>query len=127
MASHKKYPTFIRITSSNNQVICINPLHIVSFQIKEKAQIKQKDGSTSENDIIRLYTAFGTTFSYSVGIDITEQEFAYVCSTLIEFLYLNEAEFRAKSDAIEAKKLEEWNKVMADEAEEEKALTEPKA
>ena len=125
MASHKKYPTFIRIKSSNNQVICIQPSLIASFQIQEKAPIKLKDGTSVEADTIRLYTAVGTTFSYSVGLDINEQEFAYICSTLIEFLYLNETEFRAKSEALEKVKLEDWNKVMQDEAEEEKALTEP--
>lgn len=127
MANHKKYPTFIRIKSRDNQVICIQPSLIASFQIQEKAQVKIKDGTTIEADTIRLYTAVGTTFSYSVGIDINEQEFGYICATLIEYLYLNETEFRAKSDAIEGRKLEEWNKVMADEAEEEQAVTTPKA
>jgi hypothetical protein len=127
MANHKKYPSFIRIKSRDNTVICVQPSLIASFEIKEKAQIKLKDGNVVEADTIRLYTAVGTTFSYSVGIDINEQEFGYICATLIEFLYLNEAEFRAKSEALEKKRVEEWDKIMQDEAEEEKALTEPKA
>jgi hypothetical protein len=127
MANHKKYPIFIRVKSRDNQVICIQPSLIASFQIEEKAKIKLKDGNVVEADTIRLYTAVGTTFSYSVGIEINEQEFGYVCATLIEFLYLNEQEFRAKSEALEKQKFFDWNKAMEDEAEEEKALTEPKA
>ena len=127
MANHKKHPIFIRIKSRDNTVICIQPSLIASFEIKEKAKIKLKDGSIIEADTIRLYTAVGTTFSYSVGIDIDEQEFGYICATLIEFLYLNETEFRAKTEAIEKQKFFDWNKAMEDEAEEEKALTEPKA
>ena len=127
MANHKKHPIFIRIKSRDNTVICIQPSLIASFETKEKAKIKLKDGSIIEADTIRLYTAVGTTFSYSVGIDIDEQEFGYICATLIEFLYLNETEFRAKTEAIEKQKFFDWNKAMEDEAEEEKALTEPKA
>ena len=119
MANHKKLPIFLRIKSSQNQVICINPQHIASFQIAEKAQLKnQKTGEVMEADTIRFYTSVGTTFVYSVGVDITQEEFGYICATLLEYLYLNEHEFRAKTEQIESAKMAEWNAIMASEAEE---------
>jgi hypothetical protein len=122
-----KHPIFLRIKTSDQAVICINPLQLSSFQILEKAKIKDKDGNVQELDTVRFYFPQGTGLSYSVGIDLTQQEFNYICSTLLEFLYLNEFEYRAKTEAAEKKKVEEWNKIMAAEAEEEKELTEKKA
>lgn len=128
MANHKKHPVFIRIVSSNSSVTCVNPLQLSSFQIIEKAKIKQKDGTTIEADTIRLFFPSGNGLSYSVGIDISTDEFLYVCNTLREFLYLNEYEFKAKTAEMEAAKVKEWNELMAAEEAEEKAMTEtPKA
>ena len=129
MASHKKHPIFIRIKSNDNSVVCVNPQHLSSFQILEKAKVRVKDDTQPdgfklvETDTIRFYFPQGTTLGYSVGVDITQNEFNYVCATLLEYLYLNEIEFRAKTDAIEKAKAEEWNAIKAAEQAEEAALT----
>ena len=128
MANHKKHPVFIRIVSNNQSVVCINPLQLSSFQITEKAKIKQKDGTIVEADTLRLFFPSGTGLSYTVGVDISPDEFLYVCNTLREFLYLNEYEFKARSAEMDAVKLAEWNALMAADSEEDKAMVEtPKA
>ena len=128
MANHKKHPVFIRIVSNNQSVVCINPLQLSSFQIMEKAKIKQKDGTIVEADTLRLFFPSGTGLSYTVGVDISPDEFLYVCNTLREFLYLNEYEFKARSAEMDAGKLAEWNALMAADSEEDKAMVEtPKA
>jgi hypothetical protein len=125
--NHKKHPVFIRVVTNNKHVVCINPLQLSSFQILEKAKVKVKadtaEGFTYiEADTLRFYYPTGTGLTYSVGVDITQEEFNYICHTLQEFLYLNEVEFRAKGEASERKKLELWNQI----AEEEVAPTLPK-
>lgn len=119
MATHKKSPIFIRVTATNQQVICINPLHVSSFHIKEKAKFKVRSNPADRNspeeervgDTIFIYFPQGTGLTYRVGIDITQEDFDYICATLIEFMYLNEGEFRSKSEAIEKAKIAEWNKL----------------
>jgi hypothetical protein len=121
MASHKKDPRFIRIISNDKQVVCINPSELQSFQIAASANIKvgtgtkDKDGKpefkTIEADTIRFYFPGGVGLSYSVGIDISKEEFSYICATLLEFLYLNEGEFKARSEAIAKEKMAEYMKI----------------
>ena len=127
MASHKKSPIFIRVISNEHTVICINPLQLSSFQIIEKAKIRQKDDHVIEADTIRFFYPTGNGLSYSVGIDITAEEFLYICNTLREYLYLNEAEFKARTAELDQAKLAEWNAIMTDAEAEEKAIIEPKA
>lgn len=114
MATHKKTPVFLRVITSEKTVVCINPLQLSSFQILEKAKIKIKGKTPEEVEVIeadqvKFYYPSGTGIVYTVGIDLTQEEFNYVCATLLEFLYLNEAEFKAKSIAIEKFRMEEWN------------------
>lgn len=132
VASHKKHPVFIRVISSNNTVVCINPLQLSSFQIIEKAKIKTKgaDGQPADvvADTIRFYFPNGTGLSYSVGVDMSQDEFIYVCNTLREFLYLSEPEFRIRSAELEAARIKEWDDTMASpeiDAEETKAMMTP--
>ena len=134
MASHKKHPIFLRIISSNNTVVCLNPLQLSSFQIVEKAHIKVKATTPQEPseviaDTIRFYFPNGTGLSYSVGVDISQEEFNYVCNTLREFLYLSEPEFRVRSaELAAAAHMAEWNDTMAApeiDAEETKAMMTP--
>lgn len=117
MATHYKDHIFIRIIAHNNSVICINPHQLSSFKIDEKAIIKTKtpEGEKSvECQTIRLYFPSGMGLAYSVGIDITQEEFNYICATLLEFLYLNEAEHKAKTEALNLAKMGEWNKLSAE-------------
>jgi hypothetical protein len=114
MPSHKKFPTFLRVISNNKVVVCINPLQLSSFQILEKAKIKVKE-EVIETDTIRFYFPSGTGLSYSVGVDITQEEFNYICSALLEYLYLTETEFRAKSIALEKAKMDRWNEIAQEE------------
>lgn len=119
MATHKKSPVFVRVTATNAQVVCINPLHVSSFHIKEKSKFKVKvDPNDPKSaieervaDTIFLYFPQGTGLTYRVGIDITQADFDYLCATLIEFMYLNEAEFKSKSEAIEKARMDDWNKL----------------
>lgn len=114
MATHKKTPVFIRIIATNKEVICINPLELSSFRIREKAKhkIKRPDGEeVIEADSLHFYFPTGMGLTYVVGEDISQENFDYVCATLLEFLYLNEAEFKAKSEAIEKAKMYDWNKL----------------
>jgi len=114
MPSHKKTPIFLRIVTNKKQVVCINLALFSSFQIIEKAKIlvKSKTGGDNEQheaDTIKFFLPSGTGLSYSVGFDISQEEFNYVCSTLTEFLYMNEEEFKLKHEAIEKAKMDEWN------------------
>lgn len=116
MPSHKKTPAFIRVVTNEKKVVCINPLQLSSFEILEKAQIKVKnpDGGEpviKEADTIRFYFPAGTSLTYSVGMQISREEYNYICNTLLEFLYLNEQEFEAKSKAIATAKMSEWNQI----------------
>lgn len=116
MATHKKTPIFIRVISNKTQVICINPTQLASFQVIEKANVKIKSKTTNEPEIIvadtiKFFFTNGTGLSYSVGIDITQEEFNYVCGTLTEFLYKNEAEFKIINEANEKAKMDEWNAI----------------
>lgn len=118
--AHKKNPVFLRIITNEKAVVCINPLQLSTFQILEKAKLKVKTaapGGTDEfifADTIKFYFPSGTGLSYSVGIDITQDEFNYICGTLLEFLYLNKTEFEAQSKAIEQARMDEWNKISED-------------
>jgi len=118
MPSHKKFPTFLRIISNNNTVVCINPLQLSSFQILEKAKcIDPKTKETFEADTVRFFYPQGTGLVYSVGVDITQEQFNYICTALLEYLYLTETEFRAKTMAIEKARMEEWNRIAQEETE----------
>lgn len=131
MALHKKTPIFIRIVTNDKQVVCINPLQLASFEIIDQARIKisgPKD-SKEESDYtvtptVRFYLPQGTAMSYSVGLQITQSEFDYICSTLLEFLYLNEIEFKAKSAAIAKAQMDEF--VALSKENEEKLANETK-
>lgn len=111
MAQHRKTPAFIRIVASNQRVMCINPLELSSFTILENSKITLKDKTVIEGPTIHFYFPSGTGIDFTVGHNITQAEFDYVCSTLLEFLYLNEAEWKAKNAAIAAVQVEEWNKI----------------
>jgi hypothetical protein len=116
MPTHKKYPTFLRVITTDKIVVCINPLQLSSFQIIEKAKIKVKgQDEPVEADTIRFYFPSGTGLTYSVGLDITQEDFNYLCNALQEYLYLTEPEFRAKSAALEKARMEEWNKIAQEE------------
>lgn len=120
MATHRKTPLFLRIVTHDKAVVCINPHQLSSFQILEKASIKVKskvpmgEDKVIEADTIRFYFPSGTGLSYSVGLDLTQEEFNYVCTTLLEFLYLNEAEFKARSQAIAEESMKEWETLSND-------------
>ena len=118
MPTHKKTPIFLRIIATDKKVICINPSQLSSFEIAEGADIKVKSKDPAvttpeivKADTIRFYFPSGTALSYSVGLTITKEEFDYVCSTLLEYLYLNESEFAAKSEAIAKAKMDDWVKI----------------
>lgn len=125
MATHKKSPIFIRIIASNKTVVCINPFQLSSFRIVEKSKVKIRSNSTDKNappeeieaDAIYFYFPAGTGLSYVVGVDITQDQFDYICATLTEFLYLNEHEFKSKTEAINQSKMNEWNKISTENEE----------
>lgn len=118
MAAHKKTPIFIRIISNDERVVCINPLELSTFQVVSNARVQLKGDKRNPKeedfgnaDTIRFYFPSGTGLSYSVGVDITKDEFNYICATLLEFMYLNEQEFKAKSEAIVKERMTEWVKI----------------
>ncbi len=118
MPQHKKTPIFLRIVTNEKKVICINPTKLSSFEIVQGAEIKikSKDPNVTtpeifKGDTIRFYFPDGQGLSYTVGLQINETEYNYICNTLLEFLYLNEEEFVAKSAMIEAAKMADWNKI----------------
>lgn len=125
MGTHRKHPIFIRIVAGNKMVVCINPLELSSFQIVEKAKVtvKRPDGpETIEADTIRFFFPSGTGLTYTVGVDFSQEQFDYVCATLIEFLYMNEAEWKARNESIKQAQMDDWNKLSE---ENEAKLPEP--
>lgn len=110
MPAHKKTPMFLRVITNERIVVRVNPSHVASYQIIVNAKIKTKEG-TLEADTIHIYFHSGTGLSYSVGVDISREEFAYICATLAEFDYLNEYEFKAKTEHLRQAQMEEWNKI----------------
>lgn len=121
MPTHRKTPIFIRVTASNKQVIGINPLNLSSFNIVEKAKFKiRKDPNdrtaTEEHvaDTVYFYFPSGTGLTYRAGYDISQADFDYICATLVEFMYLNENEFKAKSEAIKKAQMDDWNKLSTE-------------
>lgn len=126
MAQHRKTPAFLRIVASNQMVMCINPLQLSSFSILEKSKITLKDKTVIEGATIHFYFPSGTGIDFTVGHNITQEEFDYVCSTLLEFLYLNEAEWKAKNAAIAATQVAEWNKISEENEQKHEANQEPK-
>jgi hypothetical protein len=124
MPSHKKHPVFIRIKTSDNEVICVQPTQLSSFRIKEKHEVKNRDGQAlGTGDTIWLYLPSGTYTRYTVGMEITQEEFNYTCNTLREFLYLSEPEFKAKTAELDLQRKADWDAIMSDEDAEEAALT----
>lgn len=114
MAVHKKQHIFLRIKTSQNEVICINPQHFASFRIVEKYSVLNKDKQEiGKGDTLFFYLPVGTVSRFTVGMEITQEEFNYVSSALVEFLYQTEPEFKARTEAIAAQKLQEWNDAMA--------------
>lgn len=118
MPTHKKTPAFIRVVTTENAVVCINPLQLSSFQILDQArvQVRGDKRNPKEEDydllpMVRFYFPSGTGLSYAVGVDITQANFDYICATLLEFLYLNEAEFKARGEAIKKQQMDEWNSI----------------
>lgn len=117
MASHKKTPVFLRIKASDNSVVGINPLHCSSFNIVENAKYKyqptDKTKPVEERTANTIYFYFpqGTGLTYRVGLDITQAEFDYICATLLEFMYYNEAEFKARGIAMATAKMDEFKKL----------------
>lgn len=117
MPQHRKTPAFLRIIASNQSVVCISPLQLASFSIFEKSKVKLKDGTFIEGPTIHFHFPAGTGLDYTVGHNITQAEFDYVCATLLEFLYLNESEWAARNKAIANERVEEWNKISDENAE----------
>lgn len=117
MPTHKKTPIFLRVITNEKKVICINPAQLSSFEIVEQAEIKVKSKDPNappevvKADTVRFYFPSGTALTYSVGLTITKEEYNYVCNTLLEYLYLNEAEFVAKTESIKKAQMEDWNKI----------------
>lgn len=115
MPTHRKTPLFIRIITSKNKIICINPTNVFSFEIAEKATVRIKsktpnDPSEIVGDTIYLYSPSGMGVNYTVGKDLTQEDFNNLCSTLSEYMYLNEAEFNAKSAQVKQEQMELWQK-----------------
>ena len=131
MAVHKKHPIFIRVRATEQDVVCINPRELSSFQIIEEARVRTNvtkenpEGEVVEADTIRFYFPAGTHLSYSVGIDLTREEFDYVSYTLREFLYLNYIEFQQRGDDLAAAELAKWNKMATEGDEEAEAMVKP--
>lgn len=126
MPTHKKYPTFIRITTSKGQVLCLDPSKCSTFQIREKAKVKTKSKDPKdptstdeyiEADTVRFFYPVGTGLTYTVGVEITQNDFDYICTTLFEFMYLNQAEFDAKTAAMKKEQMEEWNRISQENSE----------
>lgn len=114
MAQHQTDHLFIRVKANDRSVVCFNPHQVSSFQIIAKAMIKTKTPEGDkiiEADTVRLFFPAGTGLSYSVGIDIEQADFDYICATLLEFMYMNETEHKARSMAIEKHKMDDWNKI----------------
>lgn len=114
MPTHRKSPLFIRITTFKNKVVCVNPYELSSFQIIEKAKIRIKKPAEGQPDFvvadtIHFYFPSGMGLTYIVGEDISQEEFNYVCATLAEFMYMNEQEFKARSEKIKADQMADWN------------------
>lgn len=132
MPAHKKTPAFIRIITSEKEVVCINALELSTFQILEKHKIQTKGAKDSKDptdflfaDTLKFYFPTGTGLSYSVGVNITQQDFNYICATLLEFVYLNETEFNTRHAALQESKMDEWNKLSQEN--EAKIVTPPTA
>ena len=114
MAQHKKSHLFLRIKTSTKEVVCINPFQLASFRIVEGYSIMNKDKQEiGKGDTIFFYLPVGTITRFTVGMEFTQEEFNYVSSALVEFLYQTEPEFNARTEAINAKRLQEWNDKMA--------------
>lgn len=111
MANHQKAHIFVKIISTDKSIVCINPHNLSSFAITPNKKISYKDGTSIQADSLDLYYPQGTGLSYSVGINITKENFDYVCGTLAEFVYLNEYELKLKVEAIEKTNMDEWTKL----------------
>lgn len=123
--SHKKIPAFIKIITNEKQVVCINPLKLASFQLisaapvridaatgaRATAQTTKENVTMCERDTLAFFYPDGKSIVYSVGFEISQQEFDYVCETLLEFLYLNRSEYDSKTLEIETKRMAEWNRI----------------
>jgi hypothetical protein len=122
----KKSPIFIRISTQENSIICINPNQLVSFHIEQQAECYHiKEGADPKSrdladydkhlaDVLRLYFVGGTTLRYEVGKDITADEFGFAVNLLSDWIYRSDAELTALAEAHDKAKLELWNKT-ADE------------
>jgi len=126
MAQHKKSPLFLKVITTDKQIVCINPTQLSSFQIIKSAPLyKPKPGVTKPQseedverytaDVVRFYFPSGTGMTYEVGKDITEADFEYILTTLQEWVYLSRPEFEAITTEKQKAELEAWNKAMEDE------------
>ena len=123
MAQHKKSPLFLKVITTDKQIVCINPAQLSSFQIQKDASlVKLKAGvdkAKNEDDlvrytadVVRFYFPSGTGMTYEVGKEITEENFNYIVATLQEWVYMNKIEFDAVSELKAKEALEKWNKDM---------------
>ena len=127
MAQHKRRPQFIKIITTDKNIVCLNPEQVSNFQIQKDAQLwRPKPGITRPKDesevehytgsAVKFYFPSGQGLEYVVGRDITEQDFDYIVGILNEWVYLSQPEFESMQAAKQAAELEKWQQVMEDEA-----------
>lgn len=122
---HRKAPLFVKVITTDKQIVCINPQQLSSFQILKDAQLQRpkpgivgnpksaEDLESYTADVIRFYFPSGTGISYEVGKDITNADFNYIVAALQEWVYLVADEFEAVNRAKEQAAIQEWNDTMA--------------
>lgn len=125
MVNYKKSPTFIKIIANEKQVLAINPNQLASFHIqKDTIRIRAKAGLGRkpvneddyvrvQTDVIKLYYPSGTVLTYYVGEQITQEEFNYITTALIEWLFLLRPELDMQRKEEQDRKVKEWNDTMA--------------
>lgn len=114
MPQHRTNPCFVRVKASENSVVLINLEQYSSIQIVENGKIKVKKGDTVEEittKVIRFFLPTGTGLTYAVGVDISSDEFDYLCSVIMEYMYLSQAEFIARQKAKAEQQMDEWKKL----------------
>lgn len=132
MPNHQKKPVFIRVIGTDKNVVGVNPLQISSFAITENVKVKikpAKEGDPTEHvgNQIEFFYPVGTVLKYIVGLTISEADFNYVCTTLLEFMYLNQPEFEARCKLHESQKMEGWLKQSAENEAAHQPVELPKA
>lgn len=117
---HRKSPLFIKIITTDSQIVCVNPSQLSSFQVLREHQCARlKEGIVGKPkgpedldhytaDVLRFYYPQGTQLSYEVGKDITKDDLNYILAALNEWVYLTSFEFQAMQEARAKDALEAW-------------------